>query len=72
MLCFLCSLQRALMVCSPPPLSLPPHLPAQVVSTAVSYYTRGLPPLTFSGGSKVPPDYWGGKQSGESEMIFHK
>ncbi|KAF5840614.1 hypothetical protein DUNSADRAFT_16129 [Dunaliella salina] len=44
----------------------------QVVSTAVSYYTRGLPPLTFSGGGKVPADYWGGKKSGEAELVFHK
>lgn len=43
----------------------------QVVSTALSYYTRGQPPLTFSGGSKVPVDYWG-KASGETVLIFHK
>eukprot|EP00967_Tisochrysis_lutea_P085200 scaffold119416_cov18-Tisochrysis_lutea.AAC.1 len=43
-----------------------------VVSTAVSYYTRGLPPLTFSCGGKVPADYWGGKKSGETELVFHR
>ena len=43
-----------------------------MVTSAIAYYTRGKPPLTFTGGSKVPADYWGGKQSGETEMVFHK
>ncbi|GFH21937.1 DNA-directed RNA polymerase subunit, partial [Haematococcus lacustris] len=43
----------------------------QVVAAAVAYYTRGLPPLTFSAAGKVPPDYWG-KNSGEADLVFHK
>eukprot|EP00798_Chlamydomonas_sp_ICE-L_P025175 gene25175-10810_t len=43
----------------------------QVVSTVVSYFTQGLPPLTFHSGSKVPAAYWG-VDSGESELRFHK
>lgn len=36
------------------------------------FFTRGLPPLTFSGKTKVPADYWGSKDSGEGEMLFRK
>ena len=44
----------------------------QVVSTVVRFFTRGLPPLTFTGKVKVPADYWGGKDSGEGELVFQR
>lgn len=43
----------------------------QVVSTVVSHFTRGLPPLTFSAGGKVPASYWG-VNSGEDELEFFR
>ncbi|KAG2439375.1 hypothetical protein HXX76_004732 [Chlamydomonas incerta] len=43
----------------------------QVVSTVISFFTRGLPPLSFSAGGKVPASYWGAG-SGEDEMQFHQ
>ncbi len=46
--------------------------PSQVVSTVVRYYVAGRPPLTFACGGKVPADYWGGKASGEADLVFHK
>jgi DNA-directed RNA polymerase I subunit RPA1 len=57
---------------SVPPSNSHCHPPSsQVVSTVVTHYTRGLPPLTFSAPGKVPPDYWG-KSSGEADLVFHK
>ncbi|GAX74019.1 hypothetical protein CEUSTIGMA_g1469.t1 [Chlamydomonas eustigma] len=44
----------------------------QVLSTVIRYFTRGLPPITFGGKTKVPADYWGGKDSGEGELCFQK
>ncbi|KXZ53087.1 hypothetical protein GPECTOR_8g79 [Gonium pectorale] len=43
----------------------------QVVSTVVSFFTAGLPPLSFSCGGKVPASYWGAN-SGEEELQFHR
>ena len=43
----------------------------QVVSAVVGFFTRDMPPLTLSAGSKVPIDYWG-EHSGETSVLFHK
>lgn len=43
----------------------------QVLTSVLSYYTRGKPPLTFSCPGKTPADYWG-KSSGETELMFFK
>ena len=43
----------------------------QVVSAVLGFFTRDMPPLTLSAGSKVPIDYWG-EQSGETSVLFHK
>ncbi len=43
----------------------------QVLTSVLSYYTRGKPPLTFSCPGKTPADYWG-KSSGETELLFFK
>ncbi|GFR43873.1 hypothetical protein Agub_g5002 [Astrephomene gubernaculifera] len=43
----------------------------QVVSTVVSFFTRGMPPLSFSAGGKVPASYWGAN-SGEDDLQFHR
>eukprot|EP00891_Asterochloris_glomerata_P002926 jgi/Astpho2/2926/e_gw1.00050.63.1_t len=64
------------------PCNLPCPLPAllkpeplytgkQVVSAVVGFFTRDMPPLTLSAGSKVPIDYWG-EHSGETSVLFHK
>ena len=47
-------------------------IPYQVISTVIRFFTHGLPPLTFTGKVKVPADYWGGKNSGEGELVFQK
>lgn len=31
----------------------------QVISAVLAHYTRGMPPVTMSAGTKVPADYWG-------------
>ncbi len=36
----------------------------------MSHITRGLPPLSFTAGGKVPASYWGAG-NGEDEMQFH-
>ncbi|GLC72049.1 hypothetical protein PLESTF_001198600 [Pleodorina starrii] len=43
----------------------------QVISTVVSFFTRGLPPLTCCAGGKVPTSYWGAN-SGEDELEFFR
>ncbi|KAL3142271.1 hypothetical protein ABBQ38_002614 [Trebouxia sp. C0009 RCD-2024] len=43
----------------------------QVLTSVLSYYTRGKPPLTFNCPGKTPADYWG-KSSGETELLFFK
>ncbi|GIL46561.1 hypothetical protein Vafri_3552 [Volvox africanus] len=43
----------------------------QVISTLVSFFTRGLPPLTCCAGGKVPASYWG-NTSGEDELEFFR
>ncbi|GLI64445.1 hypothetical protein VaNZ11_007716 [Volvox africanus] len=43
----------------------------QVISTLISYFTRGLPPLTCCAGGKVPASYWG-NTSGEDELEFFR
>jgi DNA-directed RNA polymerase I subunit RPA1 len=48
------------------------HPTSQVVSTVVRFFTHGLPPLSFNGKVKVPAEYWGGKNSGEGELVFQK
>ncbi len=37
----------------------------------ISYFTAGLPPLSFTAGGKVPASYWG-PGSGEDEMEFFR
>lgn len=43
----------------------------QVLTSVLSFYTRGKPPLTFTCPGKTPADYWG-KTSGETELMFFK
>lgn len=47
------------------------RFPLQVLTSVLSYYTRGKPPLTFNCPGKTPADYWG-KSSGETELLFFK
>lgn len=42
-----------------------------MLTTALRHLTRGLPPLTFSVGSKVPTDYWG-RGNGEEVMEVYR
>lgn len=42
-----------------------------MISTVISYFTAGLPPLSFTAGGKVPASYWG-PGSGEDEMEFFR
>ena len=37
----------------------------------MGFFTRDMPPLSLSAGSKVPIDYWG-EHSGETSVLFHK
>lgn len=43
----------------------------QLLSSVVSHFSRGRPPITFSIGSKVPLSYWG-NNSDEGDFVFHK
>ncbi|EFJ45495.1 hypothetical protein VOLCADRAFT_105949 [Volvox carteri f. nagariensis] len=68
------SLGRAADIKLEPPCMLKPRRlwsGKQVISTVVSYFTRGLPPLTFSAGGKVPASYWG-NTSMEHELEFFR
>lgn len=44
---------------------------SQVISTTLAFFTRGLPPLTFSAAGRVPAAYWG-KNNGEEAMEVFK
>ncbi|PNH12767.1 DNA-directed RNA polymerase I subunit rpa1 [Tetrabaena socialis] len=57
-----------------PPCMLKPRLlwsGKQVVSTVITFFTRGLPPLSCAAGGKVPTSYWGAT-SGEDELEFFR
>ena len=36
-----------------------PAVLRQVIGAVLAHYTRGMPPITMSAGTKVPADYWG-------------
>ncbi|KAG1672823.1 hypothetical protein FOA52_004627 [Chlamydomonas sp. UWO 241] len=62
------------LVLEPPTILAPRQLwtGKQVISNVVRHLTRGMAPLTFSSKAQVPAEYWGGKNSGESELVFQK